>query len=89
MVKYSKADMDTAPTSDPWFMFRRAVQDFNANRAATILMQLVQVLDEAMSNWQPRKDNFGGLPNISFIQRKPKPLGTEMRCVTGMMQSPA
>jgi hypothetical protein len=88
MAKYSKADMDSQP-SDPWFMFRRAVQDFNANRAATVLMQLVQVLDEAMSNWQPRKDKLGGLPNISYIQRKPRPLGTEMKCVadavTGMM----
>jgi hypothetical protein len=52
-------------------------------------MQLVQVLDESMSNWQPRKDKLGGLPNISYIQRKPRPLGTEMKCVadgeTGMM----
>jgi hypothetical protein len=88
LVKWSKADLDAQPT-DPWYMFRRMTTDFNANRAANVHMQLVQVLDEMMSSWQPRKDKLGGLPNISYIQRKPKPLGTELKCVaeaaTGMM----
>ena len=32
-----------------------------------------------MSAWRPRKDKTGGLPNISFILRKPEPLGTEFK----------
>ena len=32
-----------------------------------------------MSPWKPRTTATGGLPNISFIKRKPKPLGTEFR----------
>jgi hypothetical protein len=28
-----------------------------------------------MSAWRPRKTALGGLPNISFISRKPEPLG--------------
>jgi hypothetical protein len=28
-----------------------------------------------MSAWRPRKTALGGLPNISFIARKPEPLG--------------
>ncbi len=34
-----------------------------------------------MSAWRPRSTALGGLPNISFIMRKPEPLGTELKCV--------
>ncbi len=37
----------------------------------------MKLLDESLSAWRPRKDKTGGLPNISFILRKPEPLGTE------------
>ena len=50
---------------------------------------LVAVLDESMSAWKPRADKLGGLPNISFVMRKPKPLGTEFKTAvdadTGIM----
>eukprot|EP00873_Tetraselmis_striata_P006477 jgi/Tetstr1/426741/TSEL_001678.t1 len=36
-------------------------------------------MDESMSAYQPRATKLGGLPNLSFIYRKPKPLGTEMK----------
>eukprot|EP00951_Prasinocladus_malaysianus_P014339 scaffold108899_cov15-Prasinocladus_malaysianus.AAC.1 len=55
------------------------VRDFNENRAKAIQPGMINVLDESMSAYQPRKDKLGGLPNISFIQRKPKPLGTEFK----------
>ncbi len=32
-------------------------------------------VDETMRAWKPRKTATGGLPNISFIIRKPEPLG--------------
>jgi hypothetical protein len=32
-----------------------------------------------MSSFKPRTSKTGGLPNISFIKRKPKPLGTEFK----------
>jgi len=42
-----------------------------------------------MSSWKPRTTATGSLPNISFIMRKPKPLGTEFKCtacsITGVM----
>jgi hypothetical protein len=88
MVKWSKANVDAQPT-DPWCMFWAMTADFNATRATNVNMQLVQVLDESMCNWQPRKDKLGGLPNISYVQRKPRPLGTEWKCIcdgdTGLM----
>jgi hypothetical protein len=42
-----------------------------------------------MSAYKPREDKLGGLPNISYIHRKPKPFWTEMEtmcdCATGVM----
>ncbi len=47
------------------------------------------VLDEIMSAWRPQTTPTGGLPNVSFIPRKPEPLGTEFKTVccgvTGVM----
>lgn len=42
-----------------------------------------------MSFWIPRTSKTGGLPHISFVKRKPRPLGTEFKNVacaeTGVM----
>ena len=42
-----------------------------------------------MCAWRPRQTRFGRLPNISYIIRKPEPLGTEYKTVccpnTGVM----
>ena len=88
LVKYSKANLDRVPT-DAWSMVRDLIEDFNRTRVAMIRQGCVQVLDESMSAYRPRKDKLGGLPNISYVMRKPKPLGTEFKCVcdasTGVM----
>ena len=88
-VVYSKADL-TRVLCDPWSWFRPVVADFNVKHRAMMHRGLVLVLDESMSAFRPRKDKFGGLPNLSSIARiKPKPLGTEFKCVadatTGVM----
>ena len=41
----------------------------------------VYVVDESMSAWAPKTTARGGLPNISYIARKPKPLGTEFKVI--------
>ena len=33
-----------------------------------------------LSAFRPRTTARGGLPNISFVQRQPKPMGTEFKC---------
>ena len=75
---------------DPWLRFRPIVEEFNANRARTLHNDGDVTVDESMSAYQPRLDKFGGLPNISFIKRKPKPLGTEFKTMcdteTGVMK---
>jgi hypothetical protein len=37
------------------------------------------VLDESMSSFRPCTTKLGGLPNISFILRKPEPIGTKFK----------
>eukprot|EP00873_Tetraselmis_striata_P023449 jgi/Tetstr1/443713/TSEL_031703.t1 len=65
------------------------VEGFNRNRTMMLVMGVWIAFDEAMSAYQPRSTKTGGLPNISFIKRKPKPLGTEGKtacdCATGVM----
>ena len=39
----------------------------------------IKAFDESFSSWSPRFSS--GLPNITFIPRKPQPLGTELRPV--------
>jgi len=61
-------------------MISRLIDDFNNNRKKGVAASVIKVLDELMSAWRPRKNKTGGLPNISFILRKPEPLGTEFKC---------
>eukprot|EP00873_Tetraselmis_striata_P028533 jgi/Tetstr1/448797/TSEL_036031.t1 len=85
--KFSKAAPGAGP--DTWQMFTQMVEDFNRNRMMMLVMGVWITFDEAMSAYQPRSTKTGGLPNISFIKRKPKPLGTEGKtacdCATGVM----
>jgi hypothetical protein len=60
---------------DPWYKFSSAVDDFNDIRKSLIVDSRWTTADESMSAWRPRKTATGGLPNISFIARKPEPLG--------------
>jgi hypothetical protein len=73
---------------DPWAWFRNSVDDFNRNMRDVLHEGVYQTMDESMSAYKPRKDKLG-LPNITYIHRKPKPLGTEMKtmcdCANGVM----
>ena len=65
--------------TDPWWKFSRAVDDFNAIRKEMILPCEIISLDESMSAFRPQTTKTGGLPNISYIARKPENLGTELK----------
>jgi hypothetical protein len=71
---------------DPWYMFSKFIATFNRNRANLIAVSVIKLLDESMSAWLPRKDKTGGLPNISFILRKPEPLGWNLRARHALLQ---
>lgn len=81
LVKYAKADMNMT-VADPWAWLFRGVVEFHLKRAAVVLAHGVYAsLNATMSAFQPRKEKLGGLPNISYVHRKPKPLGTEFKTV--------
>ena len=66
--------------TDPWWRYVGGVESFNLNRLKYIIQSNHISMDELMSAWRPRKTKTGGLPNITFILRKPEPLGTEKKC---------
>ena len=65
--------------SDPCWQLRGGVERFNKKRSALLQTVPVGVLDESMSAWRPRTSKCGGLPHISYVIRKPEPLGTEFK----------
>jgi len=66
---------------DKWWEIRPLVDSFNENCRRNIVMSEVQIPYEAMSAFQPRTTPKADLPHVSFVERKPKPLGTEFKCV--------
>ncbi len=61
--------------SDPWYCFSSAVNEFNELRSKRVNGHAWKTADESMSAYRPRTTKLGGLPNISFVLRKPEPLG--------------
>lgn len=72
----------------PWDAFLPLLKAFNGKRQ-DLVSSTYLVLDESMSAWRPKTSKFGGLPNITYEQRKPKPLGTMLKngveATTGIM----
>ena len=65
--------------TDPWWKFASAVKDFNNIRKSLFMSSNVFGLDESMSAFRPQKTKTGGLPNITYVLRKPEDLGTEFK----------
>ncbi len=61
--------------TDPWYQFSSAIDEINSIHQSELVDSLWISINETMSALNPRKMTFGGLPNISFIVRKPEPLG--------------
>lgn len=72
----------------PWESFLPLLSAFNGKRR-DLVSSTYLVLDESMSAWRPKTSKFGGLPNITYEARKPKPLGTMLNngveATTGIM----
>jgi len=58
------------------------LKSFNENRRRVAKAPNIKVLDEMMSAWRPQTRNSGNLPSLSFILRKPEPLGTGFKDMT-------
>jgi hypothetical protein len=57
------------------------INGLNKNRHDWVAASARKVLDESMSAWRPKTTKTGGLPHLSFILRKPEPLGTEFKMI--------
>lgn len=80
MFIYSFVDPNV-DKSDPWWRVRGIINEYNENRKSNIAAGAIKVLDESMSAWHPQTTKTGRLPHISFIIRKPEPLGTEFKVI--------
>jgi hypothetical protein len=63
---------------NPWAQVDSWVKGFNDARLREIKAGTCVTPDEMMLEWKG-KAGFGGLPHLSFIKRKPQPLGTELK----------
>ncbi|GAX26777.1 hypothetical protein FisN_9Lu068 [Fistulifera solaris] len=77
----SQAFYDDESTNDPWHPITGLIDSFNRNRKKNIASGSKIVLDESMSPYKPRTTKTSLLPHLSFILRKPKPLGVEYKNV--------
>ena len=70
--------MSEGPTSaskrGPWREVRWLVDGHNDNRKRTINASWLVVVDETMWAWTGQ-----GMPHLSFVKRKPEPLGAEVK----------
>ena len=63
---------------NPWAQVDSWVKGYNEARLREIRPGTCLTPDEMMLEWKG-KAGFGGLPHLSFIKRKPQPLGTELK----------
>ena len=77
---FNSTDRETVQY-DPWHPFRDFVTRYNSHMQSVCKFGRYWCLDESMSPYQPRADKYGGLPHLSYIQRKPKPFGVEYKTV--------
>ena len=84
-VSQFQLELDEAnKNQNKWWRVGYLVNGFNMNRRETIASSRVKTLDESMSAFKPQTTKTGNLPNISYIMRKPEPLGTELKTVASV-----
>ena len=86
---YSFVHPSVSEEDDKWYMISWFVEAYNKKRRETVAASRALTIDESMTAWKPRTSKTGGLPNISYIMRKPEPLGIEWKVtcctVTGII----
>jgi Transposase IS4 len=78
LMKWAFADREKEGVDD-WWRIRTGVDEYNKSRREVVNTSGKLVVDESMCPWQPRTTKTGDLPHLSFVERKPRPLGTEFK----------
>jgi hypothetical protein len=81
ILPWAIADTTISPLGDPRYRARSGISRFNENSARTVIKSDWFTPDKSMIAWEPQTTKTDGLPNISFITRKPLPLGSELKDV--------
>ena len=71
-MRYMSEGPESAPSSDPWREIRWLVNGYNENRRNTTTPSWLVVVDETVRVWTGQ-----GIPRLSFVPRKPEPLGAD------------
>jgi hypothetical protein len=66
---------------DPWWEIRPLIAAINENRRREVIQCPLRIADEMMSAYRPRTTPSGDLEHVSFVERKPKNLGTEFKSI--------
>jgi hypothetical protein len=66
---------DIRKNTDPLWEFVTCIEEFNQRCQDILETSVWWLIDKFMSAYCPSKMGTGGLPNISYIERKPEPLG--------------
>ena len=69
---------------DDWYV-GKLFREFNVHVQRLVKGGSYFVVDEFMSSFRPRNSKTGGLPHLSYISRKPEPLGTEFKNITNSL----
>jgi hypothetical protein len=73
---------ETLKQGDPWAELRWMVDRFNATRKAQFKCGWIVTPDESMIQWTGASGPPHGMPHLSYVPRKPVPLGCcEVKCV--------
>ena len=87
-LRRGSADAQEKLEEDPWAEVREWVVGYNAKRRSELRPGWAVVPDESMIQWEGISGP-GGMPHLSFVPRKPKSLGCEVKtvcdCSTGVM----
>ena len=65
--------------TDDWWRVRKYMDSFTDHVKDSMYISSLVCLDESMSALVPRTTKSGNLPNLSYVERKPEPLGTEFK----------
>ena len=65
--------------TDVWWQIIGGIDGFNANRKKVVQSPNKKVMDETMSAFFSDTRKTGNLPHLSYVMRKPEPLGTEFK----------
>ena len=75
------AETEVLKETDPWAEIRWMVDGFNTTRKNAFKCGWIVTPDESMIQWTGASGPPIGMPHMSFVPRKPVPLGCEMKCV--------